>query len=239
LAGLRTLIVDDEPVARQVLREQLDQLGVNVVGEAENGREACKKIAATHPDLLLVDLEMPGMGGFDLIRSLGDDSPAVIVVTAYSQHGIRAFDAGAVDYLLKPVRIERLGKALARVREVEGERAKADPDPARIAKIVGRSGDEYILLEPGEVLAFQAEGELVWIMTVRERLLATQPLRAIEERFAGRDFRRVHRNAIVNIHHVRKLSALSGQRWLITLSNSAQIVASKRQASSLRRALRV
>jgi DNA-binding LytR/AlgR family response regulator len=104
-------------------------------------------------------------------------------------------------------------------------------------KIVGRSGDDYLLLDTDEVLAFQAERELVWIVTARQRLLATQPLCGIEERLPAGHFQRVHRNAVVNVNHIRKMSALSSQRWLITLSNALQIVVSKRQAHHLRQIL--
>src|SRR5205823_1333761 len=104
--------------------------------------------------------------------------------------------------------------------------------------IVGRHGEDYVLLDPDEILAFQAEGELVWIITAQQRLLATQPLRVIEDHLKGQLFRRVHRNAIVNVNHVRKMSALSSQRWLVTLSNSLEIVASKRQAHNIRSVLR-
>jgi DNA-binding LytR/AlgR family response regulator len=99
---------------------------------------------------------------------------------------------------------------------------------------VGKDGGEYLLLDADEILAFQAEGELVWIVTVKKKLLATQTLRVIENRLGEQQFQRVHRNAIVNVDHVRKMSALSSQRWLVTLSNSLQLVVSKRQAHSIR-----
>jgi DNA-binding LytR/AlgR family response regulator len=102
---------------------------------------------------------------------------------------------------------------------------------------VGRTGDEYFLLDLDEVLAFQAERELVWIITAKQRLLATQSLRTIQGRLTEPQFQRVDRNAIVNVNHVRKMSALSSQRWLITLSNSLQLVVSKRQAHSIRQIL--
>jgi DNA-binding LytR/AlgR family response regulator len=108
---------------------------------------------------------------------------------------------------------------------------------ARSRKVVGRNGDEYFLLDADEVLAFQAERELVWIITSKQRLLATQTLRAIEDRLDEPHFQRVHRNSIVNVNHIRKMSALSSQRWLITLSNSLQLVVSKRQAHNIRRIL--
>jgi DNA-binding LytR/AlgR family response regulator len=94
-----------------------------------------------------------------------------------------------------------------------------------------------VLLDTGEVLAFQAERELVWIITAKQRLLATQPLRGIEQRLPASEFQRVHRNALVNVNHIRKMSSLSSQRWLITLSNALQLVVSKRQAHHIRQIL--
>jgi DNA-binding LytR/AlgR family response regulator len=171
-----------------------------------------------------------------------------VIVTAFDRHAIEAFEAGAIDYLLKPVGLERLRTAVERARKlldkpgeiaVQVERlAAAQPAPRpRNRRIVGRNGEEYFLLDPNEILAFQAEGELVWIITARQRLLATQSLRAIQEKIGGPDFQRVHRNAIVNVNHVRKMSALSSQRWLITLSNALQLIVSKRQAQQIRKIL--
>jgi CheY-like chemotaxis protein len=117
---MRTLIVDDEPVARQVLREELETLlEVVVVGEAENGKQALQQIAALQPDLVLLDLQMPVMGGFEVVRKLGGGHlPVVVIVTAFDQHAIEAFEAGAVDYLLKPVGEERLRQAVERAQKL-------------------------------------------------------------------------------------------------------------------------
>ncbi|SPE40767.1 Response regulator receiver protein (fragment) [Candidatus Sulfopaludibacter sp. SbA3] len=111
------------------------------------------------------------------------------------------------------------------------------PQSTHRRKVVARNGADYFLLDADEILAFQAERELVWIVTAKQRLLATQSLRAIQERLGEEQFQRVHRNAIVNVNHVRKMSALSSQRWLITLSNSLQLIVSKRQAHSIRQIL--
>jgi len=245
LIAMKVLIVDDEPVARQVLREELETLPeVVIVGEAENGRQALQQIAALQPDLVLLDLQMPVMGGFEVVRKLGGGHlPAVVLVTAFDQHAIEAFEAGAVDYLLKPVGEERLRQAVERARKLCANPLEVAHAVDRIVsvetrKIVGRNGEEYVLLDPDEILAFQAEGELVWIVTGKQRFLATQTLRAIEDHLKEQQFRRVHRNAIVNVNHVRKMSALSSQRWMVTLSNSLQLVVSKRQAHNIRSVLR-
>jgi two-component system, LytTR family, response regulator len=244
---MRTLIVDDEPIARKILREELDLMpGIEIVGEADNGLHALEQIERHRPDLVFLDLQMPEMGGFEVIRNLRAGSiPAIVIVTAFDQHAIEAFDAGAVDYLLKPVHEARLRKAVQRARNTQGrprllaERAEQLANLSGGArKIAGRNGEEYILLDASEVLAFQAEGELVWIATAKSRYLATQSLRAIEGRMPGTTFQRVHRNAIVNVNHVRKMSAMSSQRWLLTLSNGLELIVSKRQAHRVREILR-
>lgn len=245
---IKTLIVDDEPIARRVLREELEAVpGAVVVGEAENGRQALQQIANLKPDLVLLDLQMPVTGGFEVVRNLGGGHlPVVVIITAFDQHAIEAFEAGAVDYLLKPVGEERLRKAVERARrllknplavanDVANITSAALPDNSgRRRKIVGKDAGGYLLLDANEILAFQAERELVWIVTDKKRLLATQTLRVIENCLRERQFQRVHRNAIVNVNHVRKMSALSSQRWLVTLSNSLELVVSKRQAHNIR-----
>ena len=248
---LRTLIVDDEPIARKVLRDELGAFqDVVIIGEADNGQEALRLIEELRPDLVFLDLRMPLLGGFEVIRLRGDILPAFIIVTAYDQHAIEAFEAGAIDYLLKPVSQTRLQKALERARALHGNKRQLAENAAKLAeatvpatlpptrKVVGRSGEEYFLLDVNDILAFQAEGELVWIITAKNRFLATQSLRKIQAHLKDPPFQRVHRNAIVNVNHVRKMSAMSSQRWLLTLSNSQQLVVSKRQARTLRDILR-
>jgi two-component system LytT family response regulator len=244
---MKTLIVDDEPIARRVLREELEAFPeIEIIGEAENGKQALERISELRPDLVFLDLQMPVMGGFEVVRNLRHGHlPVVVVVTAYDEHAIQAFEAGALDYLLKPVSGTRLKKAVERAQSLRNKPLEVANDVARIAaadspssatsrRVVGRSGNEYYLLGTDEILAFQAEGVVVWIITAKQRLLATQTLKVIEARLKEHQFQRVHRNAIVNVNHVRKMSALSSQRWMITLSNSQQIVVSKRQAHSIR-----
>ena len=245
---MTALIVDDEPVARQVLREELESTpDVEVLGEAENGAEALDRVRELRPDVVFLDLQMPVVGGFEVIRRLDvHPLPVVVVVTAYDQYAVQAFEAGAVDYLLKPVRHERLmstidraAKLLERPRDVAETVAQLQAiadghSPSRPRKIVGRIGEEYFLLNPEEVLAFQADGDLVWIITAKRKYLATQTLKSLQDRLHGHPFQRIHRNALVNLNHIRKMTALSSQRWLVTLVNSQEFIVSKRQAKAVR-----
>jgi two-component system LytT family response regulator len=253
---LKTLIVDDEPIARRVLREELELIDdVEVIGEAADGAAALEKIGSEQPDLVLLDLQMPAMSGLDVVRHLelgkrGKQSkhvPVIVIVTAYDQHALKAFEAGAIDYLLKPVGQERLSQAVERARRVTDRQAMeriaqlqeigGTPLAARTRRIVGKIGEEYFLLSADEIYAFQADGDLVWIVTAKRKYLATQTLKELEQRLKNSSFRRIHRNALVNVEHVRKMSALSSQRWLITMNNDQEFVASKRQARTVRELL--
>jgi DNA-binding LytR/AlgR family response regulator len=249
---LKALIVDDEPIARSILRDELEEVGsVEIIGEAENGAIALDLIRTRQPDVVFLDLQMPTMGGFEVVRKLGDGShlPSIVIVTAYDEYAIEAFKAGAIDYLLKPVGQERLAQAVDRVRRTISKKPEvaenlsrlqeiAEPQSERkTRKVVGRAGNEYFLLNVNEVFAFQAEGELVWIITANKKYLATQTLQKLQERLQSTTFRRIHRNALINMDHVRKMTHLSSQRWLVTLSNSLEFIVSKRQAKTIRQLL--
>lgn len=251
MGPIRTLIVDDEPIARRVLREELDEFDeIEVLGEAPSGIVALEQIANQKPDLVFLDLQMPEMGGFEVIRNLTPPFPTIVIVTAFDQYAIEAFDTGAIDYLLKPVSQDRLARCMDRIKQILRSTAKAETGIAKLqdiaqmapvrrpGKIVGRLGEEYHLLDSSQVLAFQAERELVWIITRKQRYLATQPLKIVQQKLADLNFARIHRNALVNLDQVAKMAPLSSQRWLLTLNNQQEFVVSKRQAQAVRRLLR-
>src|SRR5581483_11162540 len=205
---LTTLIVDDEPIARRILREELEGIrDVQIVGEADSGAVALQCIAQQRPDLVLLDLQMPVMTGLEVISHLRgiEHTPIVVVVTAYDEYVLKALDAGAIDYLLKPVRQERLAQAIERARRMTGREAiehiarlqeiMDSNDAARTKRVVGKIGEEYFLLNTHEIYAFQAEGDLVWIIAGQRKYMATQTLRALEERLRNSSFRRIQRNA--------------------------------------------
>ena len=228
---MKALIVDDEAIARQVLRELLEDFpGVEVVGEADSGEQALELAGRLRPDLLLLDLEMPGLHGLAVARALrGDALPAVIFVTAWQEHAVGAFEVGAVDYLLKPVRRERMAAALEKVRA-----RMASQPPAPLRKVVGRLGSDLYLLEPADVVAFQADGDTVYILTAGRRYESGYSLKELEARLGAPQFRRVHRSTIVNTDHIRRISPLSSKRWLLRMSNGMEAVVSKRLAGAIR-----
>jgi DNA-binding LytR/AlgR family response regulator len=249
---LKTIIVDDEQIARNVLREELEQIeGLVVIGEADNGRSALDIIERNSPDLLFLDLQLPDVGGFEVIHILNQNPipPVVVVVTAFDEYAIRALEAGAIDYVLKPVGEARLAQAVERARRLKQNPPELAAQLRRIEeviepvakgwsrKIVGKAGNEYVLLDASEVFAFKAEAEIVWIITAHRKYMATHTLAALQERLQNTSFRRIHRNALVNTDHIRKMSSMSSQRWLITLGNNLEFIVSKRQASSVRQFL--
>jgi DNA-binding LytR/AlgR family response regulator len=184
-------------------------------------------------DVVLLDLQMPELDGLAVVRSLsGDRTPLIIFVTAYENHALAAFEVGAIDYLLKPVRRERLEKA------IEKARRQFKPAPAStsetLRKIVGRRGTDLYLLDPSEIVAFQADGELVHIVTTTQRYLSDHSLKVLEDKLEQTRFRRIHRSTIINTDHIRKISPLSSKRWLLKMSNNFEAVVSKRLASAIR-----
>lgn len=237
---MKILIADDEEIARGILREELSELaGVEVVGDAATGIEAIESLLRLRPDVLLLDMEMPEMDGLAVARNLiGRERPVIIYVTAYSDRALAAFELGAVDYLLKPVRRERLEAALEKARRVLGTGGKGGHAEEKRAetprKIAGRLGEEVHLLDPSDVIAFVAEGELVRLIGVKGRYFASGTLREWEDRLGSGPFLRVHRGTLVNIDHIRTISPLSSKRWMLRMSNGMEITVSKRSAGLIR-----
>ncbi len=239
---MKALIVDDEPIARRVLREVLEEIAdIEIVGEASTGTEAVEKIDHLRPEIVFLDLQMPEMNGFGVARSLrGQRLPLVVYVTAFEKHALQAFETGAVDYLLKPVRRERLELALQKARaQLSGIRqaaaVAAAPAPGETPRrIVGRLGTDLHLLDPADVIAFHADGEVVQIIAVSGKYYADHSLKALQERLSPPRFRRIHRKTIINTDHIRRISPLSSKRWLLKMSNGIEVIVSKLLAGAIR-----
>ena len=248
---MRTLIVDEDVIARKILIDELDLLKeVEIVGQLPNSAASASSIAEAMPDLVFIGLRTPADDSFSLLRGLtGASPPYFVIVAPFDDQAAAAFELGAIDYLLKPVKEARLRQAVVRALMLINKRCggidqrgvgdlfQLPGTPQPMQRIVGRFGDQYILLHPSEILAFQAERDCVWIFTKKDRYLATQTLRGIEARVKHLPFQRIHRNALVNLSHVRKMTALSSKRWQMTLSNSLELTVSKRQAQNAGRIL--
>ena len=205
---LRALIVDDEAPARERLRRMLEELGdVVVVGEAGNGEEALACCAALDPDVVLLDVRMPGMDGVEAARHLGtlEEPPAVIFTTAYDEYALAAFETEAVGYLVKPVRREKLQRAIRHAARVAGPQlarlAEQSHLGRRRAQICARLGEQLKLVPVEDIFYFGADQKYVTVRHRGGRELIDETLRALEQEFAP-DFIRIHRNSLVARRHV-------------------------------------
>ena len=237
---LRVLIADDEPLARRGLRGWLAaERDVEVVGEARHGAEAVALTRSLAPDLLLLDVQMPGLDGFDVLAALGDAlPPAVVFVTAYDQYALRAFDHHAVDYLLKPVEEERfrtaLGRARARTRGAPpDERLRAllaelrPAAPEWLERIPARSGSKVTLIPVDEVDWFEAADNYIRVHAHGRRHVMRETMKGLESKLDPKRFVRVHRSAIVALAHVRELDALPSGDYRIRLTGGEVVPLSR------------
>ena len=249
--ALRIVIVDDEPLARARARRLLAEVGgAEVVGEAGSADEARAVIAAVHPDLMLLDVQMPGEDGFALLASLAP-RPAVVFVTAFDQYAVRAFEENAVDYLLKPFRADRLAAALERARR---DLARPEDLSRRLGELVAalgagaaphlerltvRVGVRQIILQVEDVLWFGAEDKLVFAATAGDRHWLDLTLDHLERRLDPRRFARVHRGAIVNLDHAVALRPAFAGTWRLQLDDPArtEVPVSRARARTLRERL--
>ena len=218
---MKVLIADDEPLARERLRGLLTREGnIEIVAEAADGREAIEQASATHPDIVLLDIRMPGMDGLEAARHIAalPDPPAVIFTTAFGEHALEAFEAAACDYLVKPVRAERLRRALANAQRLtRPQTSRLQPESkARREHIAIRARDGLRLVPVTAIRYFKADHKYTLVRTAEEEFLIEEPLKSLEEEFAG-DFLRIHRNALVGLRHVTGLEHRGNGRHAVRL----------------------
>ncbi|HEU5179195.1 MAG TPA: LytTR family DNA-binding domain-containing protein [Candidatus Polarisedimenticolia bacterium] len=238
-AKLRVLIVDDEEPARDRLRRMLGTFpAVEVVGEAEDGEQALEKLQELAPDLVFLDVQMPGAGGLEVAASLPSPPPAVVFCTAFDQYAVDAFELHAADYLLKPVSQARLGSALQRVLEGRRSAAPSSPTPARKAaafplRFLAKSGGRYQVVPRAEVLCFVSEGGLTKLQG-RDRHYWMQPsLQDLEHSLDPAHFIRVSRSAIVNLNAVGEVFPMPGGGGELRLTGGARLEVSRRRFKAL------
>ena len=214
---MKILIVDDEPLARSRLRALIDDLGVGeVVGEAGNGEEALDLFRQFSPNVVLMDIRMPGMDGMEAARQLGNlaNAPSIVFTTAYDEYALQAFDVHAMDYLVKPVRRERLAEALDRVASRLS--VVREPGGAQSQQLSVRSQGGVRLIELEDVYYFLAEHKYVMVHHRDGEDLLEEPLKSLEDRFSGA-LLRIHRNALVAANQLLALERDSGGQFKAVL----------------------
>jgi two-component system, LytTR family, response regulator len=259
MTRIRTLLVDDERLARRGLELRLAVApDVEIVGECENGREAIEQVAALAPDLMFLDIQMPGLSGFDVLARLPQDSlPVVVFVTAFDRYAIDAFEARALDYLLKPVEDARLEQALARVRSYLRERAVLEQHERMLglladvrgagefapeellARVAGgaaqrypeviaiRTGRDVVRIKSAEIDWIDAAGDYMCVHAAGETHVLRATMKQLESALDPQLFQRVHRSAIVNLTRVRKLRPHANGEYFLTLISGQELKLSR------------
>lgn len=243
---IRTLVVDDEKLARDRLAGYLRKLDdVDVVGEAKNGIEALERITELKPDLVFLDVQMPGLDGFGVLKSLSEP-PQIVFATAYDEYAIKAFEVHAADYLLKPINRTRLDEAMRRVRERLGRQPSLGIDDL-LAKLEAREkryltqvpvhrGRQILVLPCSDILWFEVEYRLVFAHVDGERYMTNFTLRELEERLDPEVFFRAHKSRLVNLQHLKAIVPWFGGRFKLLMRDQAgsEVELSRAQARELR-----
>ncbi len=250
---LRIIIADDERPAREFLKTILREFGdVELIGEAENGADAVEIIQQLKPDLALLDLQMPEISGLEAVKLLDRSAmPMIAFVTAYDEYAIKAFEVGAVDYLLKPVEKSRLRETLDRVgerlkqsdwRKTEAEKIsnaaqiyEAAARPERLERIPVKKREEIFLIEVADIASIIADGELLHITTAEnQKYTINFRLKDLAARLDEKLFIRLSRGALANIKMIERIAPMPGITYLVFLKNGQQIQSSRSQSRILR-----
>jgi two-component system, LytTR family, response regulator len=245
---IKVLIVDDEPLARRGIRQLLEtETDFEIVGEAKNGREAVAAVERFAPELVFLDIQMPLLDGFSFVEKLGARNlPEIIFVTAYDEHAIRAFEAGAIDYLLKPINAERFQKTLERVRRrLAGDGESLENRLTNLLsnlKIPGENYLERLAVKENERIRFldvqkidwiRAQGNYIEVNAGGEKFLVRETMDGIEKKLNPHDFLRIRRSAIVRIGQIKELRHLFGGEFEIVLESGARLSSSRRYRKNL------
>lgn len=245
---MRVLIVDDEPLARQGVRQLLArEPGVEVLGECANGRDALDAVAALRPQVVFLDVQMPGMDGFEVLARLPEElSPVVVFVTAHDRYAVRAFEECALDYLLKPLDEARFARAVARARAALAAPAASPPPlfagwapaasrpPGRERLMIGIAPGRSIFVRTDDIFWIQAQDYCVAVHLERGRhYLVRQSLDEMEARLDPRRFARVHRSALVNLDRVQEIRPLGRERAEARLADGTSVPVSRERLRAL------
>lgn len=246
---LEALIIDDEPLARERMRSLLERAGtsVNVLGEASSGREAIPIIHEIRPELIFLDIQMPGLSGFDVVDLIAPPLPHIVFVTAFDQYALRAFEVHALDYLTKPVTLERLNRSLQRIHSLISEKQtdrgldtlQEERKNQPLRKLTLQLGKKMRVVDPEEVRYFEAKDKLVFARLFDGKEYPTHfTLQTLEERLDSALFMRTHRAFLVNIHTIRELSTWFSGTYQMRLDDGSMLPVSRRRARSVKDILR-
>ncbi len=239
--AIRAVIVDDEPLARKRIRDLLrEDREVEIVGECGSGSQALELLERDKPDLLFLDVQMPEVDGFDLLEALEGSLPAVIFVTAYDRYALRAFDAQAVDYLLKPFDESRFQQAVQRAKErirrtdgglMSGELLSLlkDVQAGRkpVERLVIKSGGRVLFLKAGEIDYVEAAGNYLNLYVGKETHLIRETMQSLEARLDPERFLRIHRSTIVNLERIKELQPWFGGEYVVILRDGRKLTLSR------------
>ena len=235
---VRVLIVDDEAPSRSRLRQMLtSNASFEVVGEAETGTQAMELIESLKPDLVLLDIQMPGCSGIDVAASLPRPRPNIIFCTAYEQHAVDAFELNAVDYLLKPISRVRLGQALERFKSLSAASHESSVDDAiraqrdGPARFLAKKGAHFVVVMESRVLYFASEDGLTKLVTETDQYWMDAPLNELETRVDASRFFRISRAALVNLNAVTEVHPLPGGGGEARLKTGERLEISRRRFS--------
>jgi two-component system LytT family response regulator len=239
---IRTIIADDESLARKKLRVLLNsECGVTVVAECKDGKQTIAAVQTHKPDLLLIDVQMPDLDGFQVQEKIpADQMPVVIFTTAYDQYAIRAFETNALDYLLKPFNQERLHRALERVKaellkshehsvkaRILDLLGKAKPEPAQLRRLVIRTGGRVVFLELDEVDWIEAAANYVKLHVGKDSFLLREGIGHISAKLDPERFVRIHRSSIVNVSRIRELQPCDSGEYIAVLRDGKELSCSR------------
>jgi len=246
---LTVLLVDDEPLARAGLRVLLERdPEIAAVHEARDGQEAVTAIRATLPDLVFLDVQMPEMDGFEVVRQIGSvEMPAVVFVTAHDQYAIQAFEVNAIDYLLKPVTEQRFTQALERVKaRLKSDMGSADDRQMRylleslaapkryVKRLAVRASGKIMFVEAGDIDWIEAAENYVQVHTARSGHLLHVTMNALEKSLDPEVFLRIHRSLIVNVGRIRELQPAMHGEYVVTLASGVRLQSGRMYSERLK-----
>lgn len=250
--SLRVLIADDEPLAREGVMLFLKDTDVTVVAQCESGAQAVKNIRELKPDLVFLDINMPGISGIEVVQQIGPEQmPLTIFLTAHDQYAIEAFRINALDYLLKPINAEHFAASLMRAREELDKRrlhahkqqlaqllqtlgnVALPPADAPANRILVRSAGHVYFLKPRDIHWIEADGDYVSIHTDRKTHLVRETLKTMEERLANEGFQRIHRSSLVNLDAIRELIANDNGDYQVVLKDDTVLKLSRNYRDQL------